>query len=106
MPTNVSDCCAHCGDEVKSRRREFSEQAYSALLVWGEIQSAVVDQAICDSCYIELRDVLIDRADDIGSAASQYSAESSKVATGHEIAGKAAATKVESSPRSKVRKAG
>jgi hypothetical protein len=104
--SNVSDCCSHCGEETKSRRREFSEQAYSALLVWGEIQASTVDQAICENCYIELRDVLIDRADDIVQAA-QESAEPRKQVFAKEAPAKKVAStkKVEPAPRQKVRKA-
>lgn len=103
---NVSDCCSHCGEEAKSRRREFSEQAYSALLVWGEIQASTVDQAICENCYIELRDVLIDRADDIVQAAQEPAASRKQVFAKEAPAKKAASTKkVDPAPRQKVRKA-
>lgn len=104
---NVSECCSHCGEEAKSRRREFSEQAYSALLIWGEIQAATVDQAICEHCYIELRDVLIDRADDIVQSAEQQAAQPRKQVFAKEAPAKKVAStkKVEPSARAKVRKA-
>jgi hypothetical protein len=52
--------CAHCLLPAKCRRREFSAQAWSALLAWGEIESDVIDDMICDDCYSDLRDILID----------------------------------------------
>ena len=58
--------CVNCSSSVgKCRKRDFSEQAWSMLLAWGEIEAAVVDEPICDQCYKELREILIDRADDV-----------------------------------------
>ncbi|NBQ54177.1 MAG: hypothetical protein EBU49_11445 [Proteobacteria bacterium] len=51
----------HCQQDTKARRRDFSEQTWTVLLVWGEIDSKTVDQPICEPCYNELRYVLIDR---------------------------------------------
>ena len=59
-----SVCCARCSSGATARKREFSEQAYSMLLVWGEIDKDIIDAPICDECYAELRDLLIERADD------------------------------------------
>lgn len=68
---NIVETCANCGEDNKCRRRDFSEQAWTALLVWGEIQKTTVDQAICENCYDELRETLIDRHEDIVSSANQ-----------------------------------
>ena len=57
--------CAACCGQSKSVRREFSDQAVSALVLWGEIESNHVDQPLCNDCYFNLRDVLIERAGDI-----------------------------------------
>lgn len=65
MATTGLESCANCGIDSKCRRRDFSEQAWSVLLLWSEVQSSTIDQAICDGCYNELREVLIDRADEI-----------------------------------------
>ena len=62
---HISSTCAHCHENTKSRRRDFSEQTWSVLLVWGEIQKPTVDQPICDHCYNELREILIDRSQEI-----------------------------------------
>ncbi len=63
--------CASCGVESRSRRREFTEQTWSVLLAWNEIDRDVVDRPICDSCYEELREILIDRADEVELAVTQ-----------------------------------
>lgn len=68
---NVSEVCANCRAEAKCRRRDFSEQAWTVLVVWNEIQTRAVDQPLCDDCYDELRDTLIDRADEIEAAMRQ-----------------------------------
>ena len=57
--------CAHCGTENKSRNRDFSAQIWAVLLYWGEVDDAVVNQPICDSCYRELRNLLIDRSEEM-----------------------------------------
>jgi hypothetical protein len=52
----------------RCRRRDFSQQAWAVLLVWEEVQKSTVDQSLCDDCYNELRETLIDRTDEIESA--------------------------------------
>lgn len=59
--------CPRCELETKVRHRPFSDQALSALLVWHEINEAAVGQPICESCYDELREILIDRAEEINN---------------------------------------
>ncbi|MDD9950657.1 MAG: hypothetical protein OXT67_03735 [Zetaproteobacteria bacterium] len=72
MSKRSSNLCANCSNEsVKCKRREFSLQAYTVLLLWQEMSPAAVDQPICEECYDELRDVLIDRRDEIEVAAGQ-----------------------------------
>lgn len=62
----TSNLCANCGGQhAKCKRREFSLQAYTVLLLWQEMSPSAVDQPICNECYNELRDVLIDRSDEI-----------------------------------------
>ena len=63
--------CSNCAKDAKCRRRAFSEQAWTVLLLWNEISPASVDQPICESCYEEMRDILIDRADEIEVAMEQ-----------------------------------
>jgi hypothetical protein len=68
---NVSETCSNCESSTKSRRRDFSEQAWSVLILWNEVAGTAVQQPICDDCYGEMREVLIDRADEIDAALSQ-----------------------------------
>jgi hypothetical protein len=39
--------------------------ALSALITWGDLEEDIVDEAICDDCYKELRDVLIENTDEL-----------------------------------------
>jgi hypothetical protein len=91
---HVVEICSNCETETKCRRRDFSEQAWAVLVMWHEVQAAAVDRPICEHCYNELREVLIDRADEIEGilqdnengrdrpAASGGAALPSKTATG------------------------
>jgi hypothetical protein len=67
---HIADTCSNCGEDAKCRRRDFSEQAWTVLVLWAEVQGGAVDQPICEHCYNELREVLIDRADEIEAAIS------------------------------------
>ena len=60
----VQDCSC-CGATAKCRSRNFSEEALALLLLWGEIEEKHIDAAICEYCYEDLRDVLIDRAREV-----------------------------------------
>ena len=57
--------CPRCHEAVKIRLRNFSQQALSALAEWGEMEPQIQGSAICDGCYDELREVLIDRVDEL-----------------------------------------
>ena len=57
--------CSSCDEHVKSVRREFSNQAWAALVAWQEISSMAVDEPGFTDCYFNFRDVLIDRADEM-----------------------------------------
>ena len=57
--------CNSCDGHVKSVRREFSDQAWAALVTWNEISSKAVDSPLCNDCYFNFRDVLIERADEM-----------------------------------------
>ena len=60
--------CTSCGkNSSSSTRRKFSEQAWTMLLAWGEIANKDTEQPICEECYWELREVLIDRASEVTS---------------------------------------
>ncbi|MCX6118634.1 MAG: hypothetical protein NT027_13920 [Proteobacteria bacterium] len=74
---HFSHSCSGCGIDAKSIRREFSDQVWSALVDWNEIPKTAVDQPICNDCYFNLRDVLIDRADEIHQTSYSPNARSS-----------------------------
>lgn len=57
--------CTVCCSETKCRKRDFSEQAWAALILWNEVDQTSIERPMCDSCYNELREVLIDRSDEI-----------------------------------------
>ena len=57
--------CPRCGDEQKLQKRLFSDVAIAALITWGDLEEELVDEAICDDCYKELRDVLIENSDSL-----------------------------------------
>lgn len=58
--THTSSECHRCGDEAKLRARDFSDQAVATLITHQEISRASVGESMCDPCYAELRDILID----------------------------------------------
>lgn len=62
---HFAQICAACHGEQKSAKREFSDQAWAALISWGEISAQAIDHPICTDCYVNLREVLIDRSEDI-----------------------------------------
>jgi hypothetical protein len=65
---HIATSCTNCGADEKSRKREFSAQAWTVLVLWAEVQKSVVEQPICEECYNELREVLIDRVDEVEAA--------------------------------------
>lgn len=60
--------CANCFSNERSYRRDINAQIWSLLLHWNEVLPGAVDRPICDSCYADIRDVLIDRAPEKESA--------------------------------------
>lgn len=57
--------CPRCSNSARLEKRPFSDQALAALIVWGDLDRMVVGLAICEECYSELRDILIERCEDI-----------------------------------------
>lgn len=68
MKDRTVDACFHCGARVQVRIRQFSERAVSALVRWGELQSDISNKAICQDCYAELREILIERTHEMEQA--------------------------------------
>ncbi|MFK7824963.1 MAG: hypothetical protein AB8G05_12455 [Oligoflexales bacterium] len=76
---SVLGTCHNCNAESRCSRRQFSEQAWTVLLLWNEINPSAVDQPICGDCYEEMRDILIDRTDEIERAMQQQSDEVARI---------------------------
>lgn len=66
MSTKTSGC-PRCGLNERLQKRTFSEEALSALIRWGDMDARLRSEAICDSCYGELREVLIERSSELTS---------------------------------------
>lgn len=102
---HISQDCAQCGTETRCRRRDFNPQTWSVLLAWGEVEKQAIDQPICDECYNDLRDILIDRADEVAVALAQpqtlNSSETSEPAASNQASGKAPAAKTKSGKKAK-----
>ena len=93
----TANVCANCSGHARSRRRAFTEQAWAVLTVWGEVGRNAVDQPLCDHCYNELREVLIDRAEEIEAALTQpVPAQTQKVAAKKVMRGAKKTTKMAS----------
>ncbi len=71
MNRSVHTNCSVCSEDRKSRYREFSSHAWTALVSWGELGGPMIGQAMCDGCYAEFRDLLIERADEVTALAEQ-----------------------------------
>ena len=70
-PAIQKGVCSNCNTEARCSRRHFSEQAWTVLLLWNEIHVAAIDKPICNDCYEELREILIDRTDEIEKVMEQ-----------------------------------
>lgn len=56
--------CGSCGNHRPSRHRQFNEKALSFLIHCGEVEEQSVKCPMCEECYREIREVLIDRSDE------------------------------------------
>ena len=69
LTTEVTTC-KNCGSRAKCHRREFSRQAWTALLLWEEVSAEAIRQPLCEDCYTEMRETLIDRNSEVELAVS------------------------------------
>lgn len=63
--TMAGQGCPRCGSGQHCRDRTFSNTALAALVVWGELEKSLVGKPICEECYSDLREVLVDRSDEV-----------------------------------------
>jgi hypothetical protein len=81
------------------------------LLHWGEIDESALEQPICDNCYRDLRNLLIDRSDEMeqllneGLKLEDVLAERSKSGSKRTVAEKSAAGKDGKKSKLKISKA-
>ena len=61
---NLSDCY-HCGKMAKCKTRDISVESWEILYTLGEVERSEINMPICDQCYNELREVMIERRDEI-----------------------------------------
>ncbi len=61
--------CPRCANQARLQKRTFSDQALAALVVWNDLAEKQIDEAICEDCYSELRDILIERIEEVKSVA-------------------------------------
>jgi hypothetical protein len=52
--------CSVCDRSAKTRQRELSPGALKVLLEMGQIEPEAVGRPMCDECFDELRDILIE----------------------------------------------
>ena len=57
--------CPRCANPARLQKRTFSDQALAALIVWKDLDEKLVDHPICDDCYEELRDILMERTEEV-----------------------------------------
>lgn len=65
MSKSIIHSCSACGEDRKARSREFSSHALSALVLWGELDQNSIGLPVCEGCYREFRDLLIERNDEL-----------------------------------------
>ena len=52
--------CPRCEVSAKLRPRDFSDQAIATLVSYGDLDKNHVGVPVCDECYSDLRDMLIE----------------------------------------------
>lgn len=57
--------CPRCSNTARLAKRSFSDQALAALIVWNDLPEKLIGEPICEDCYEELREVLIERIEDV-----------------------------------------
>jgi hypothetical protein len=82
MAVKLADC-PRCEAEEKLRPRDFSDQAIAILVSSGDLTKKDALHPICDDCYTELRDHLIEyqRVTSIPAAANNTSKEKTRRAS-------------------------
>jgi hypothetical protein len=61
-------CCKQ--SSILKTKYTFSDEAWGMLQRWGEVAKEGKQNLLCDGCYWELRDTLIDRTDELSPQAA------------------------------------
>jgi hypothetical protein len=62
----TNQTCGNCSDDQrKTRYRDFNPQIWSLLVQWREVDDSAVGRPLCEPCYQELRELLIDRSEEM-----------------------------------------
>ena len=66
---HIARQCGNCDQNDRTcRHRLFNPQIWSLLVAWQEIPKESVGNPICDSCYTDIRELLIERSDEMEQA--------------------------------------
>lgn len=57
--------CPRCSNTARLAKRSFSDQALAALVVWKDLSEKLIEEPLCEDCYEELREILIERIEDV-----------------------------------------
>lgn len=63
--------CPRCEASAKLRPRDFSDQAIATLVTHGDLDKKLVGASVCDDCYDDLRDVMIEHLRATATPAAQ-----------------------------------
>lgn len=61
----ITDNCPSCGEKLRLRKREFSPSAWLFLIENNELDKCKVGEPICDTCYEDFRELLIESMQDL-----------------------------------------
>lgn len=81
MTVDKKSKCFHCSDISKVRVRDVSTESWEILLAFGEVERSEVNMPICDTCYSELREVMIDRREEVQALLSKKTKKKQKLAS-------------------------
>ncbi len=73
--------CGQCSSNKRSKRRDFSFAAWASLSAWHEVVNTDRNCPMCDSCYQDLRAILIERSDELSDGTAHSQSFSDKVAS-------------------------
>lgn len=62
--------CFHCGSVTKVKVRDISIESWETLFQLGEVTRSEINMPVCDTCANELRDVMIDRRNEVSQLQS------------------------------------